>query len=162
MTLGLRIAAWPWAGWLSASSPGTGSAVRIAGRPAAVSPGLAARIVAVSRHRPGLRLQRLWRHGLRRHPRRVPDLISWLPLVPDLTRWFSIVPDLARRIDCQRLPAAGLCANFLRPDGLDPQWLDPQWLAMHWLGPGVGVRDNRRDRAPDPERAEPLLGLDIT
>jgi hypothetical protein len=77
----------------------------------------------------------------------VPDLVGWLPVVPDLTRRFSVMPDLARRLTTDRTTSKRATSNRLGPD---------------WLSPAVAVGDNWGDRTPDPERAEPLLDLDIT
>ncbi len=52
-------------------------------------------------------------------------------LMPDLTRRFCVVPDLPRRLGTRR------------------------------LGPGLALRDDGRHGTPDPERVQPLLGLDV-
>ena len=87
----------------------------------------------------------------------MPDLIAWLPLVPDLTRRLSVMPHLARRLTTDRLTTDRLTAERLTPERLTTERLGSQGLL-----PAVAVRDNWRDRTPDPERAEPLLSLDVT
>ncbi len=121
-------------------------------------------------------LERLGRHGL------VPDLLRRLSLVPDLTRRLGVMPDLARqrtielrtikrrtieRRASERRGTGRLDANRLDANRLDADRLDAQWFDTHRLGPlrtwlAVAVRDHWRDRTPDAERAQPLLGLDVT
>jgi len=67
------------------------------------------------------------------------------------------MPDLARRLTTGRVGTDRLSADRLGPDWLSPDRLGPQWL---W--PAVAVGDDWCDWTSDPERAEPLLGLDIT
>jgi len=61
----------------------------------------------------------------------MPDLVRRPGLVPDLTRRFCVVPHLLGRLGTRR------------------------------LGPGLALRDDGSDGTPDPERVQPLLGLDV-
>ena len=61
----------------------------------------------------------------------MPDLVRRPGLVPDLTRRFCVVPHLLG------------------------------WLGTRRLGPGLALRDDGSDGTPDPERVQPLLGLEV-
>ena len=73
------------------------------------------------------------------------------------------MPDLARpplttdRATTDWLTTDRATSNRATRKRFGPDRVRPDWL---WLALAVG--DNRGDRTPDPERAEPLLDLDVT
>jgi hypothetical protein len=89
-----------------------------------------------------------------------------LRLMPDLPMRLGLMPNLACRFRPARFRLDRPALNRLHPDGPALDWpavlrRTMRRLATGWLGPVLTRRDDRRDRPSDPERAKPLIGVDI-
>jgi hypothetical protein len=135
--------------WLAAWILHSGHIPRAASSHLLIGPRQAARIIVATKPWPDcVRLYRLGRPIL-------PYLLIW-QLMPDLRVRLGLVPDLACRFRTDRLrfnwPALDLPTVG--------RWT-MQRLASGLLGPILTPRDDRCDRASDPEWVKPLIGLDV-